>query len=122
MSVGKVIFDYNALGGILRDYRKRKGYTQAQVTEALHFPSKRLGELENGKKQIYVHELVDLINFYEIDIYELFYPWVGSTILVKKRRIEEEIKTLPDGLALIVNHMNQQLIELLKEYKKKNGR
>ena len=81
-----------------RDYRKRKGYTQAQVTEALHFPSKRLGELENGKKQIYVHELVDLINFYEIDIYELFYPWVGSTILVKKRRIEEEIKTLPDGL------------------------
>lgn len=120
MSDGKVIFDYNDLGAILRKYRKKKGYTQAQVTEALHFPSKRLGEFENGKKQIYVHELVELINFYNIDIHELFYPWVDSTILIQKERIKEEINDLPNGLAIIVNNMNEQLIEQLKDYKKKN--
>lgn len=58
-------------GELLRELRKEKGLTQEQVAEKLHTTNRSVSRWENGSTMPDISMLVDLADFYEVDIREL---------------------------------------------------
>ena len=56
----------------MKEYRKRKGYTQEQVAEKLGIKQNTYSEKENGKRGFNVKELLLLEKILEASISELF--------------------------------------------------
>lgn len=58
--------DYVAIGNKLRAQRKRLGYTQEQVAEAIGITPAFMGHIERGERGMALDTLLHLCNFYHI--------------------------------------------------------
>ncbi|GEM_PF-5621543 len=58
--------DYVAVGNKLRAQRKRLGYTQEQVAEAIGITPAFMGHIERGERGMALDTLLHLCNFYHI--------------------------------------------------------
>lgn len=67
--------DYIAVGNKLRAERKRLGYTQEQVAEAIGITPAFMGHIERGERGMALETLLQLCNFYHVT---LDYLWSGT--------------------------------------------
>lgn len=60
------------LGHNLRDLRKKKNLTQSALAELIGIETHNLNRIENGKSFPQPKTLVGIINYFDIEPYELF--------------------------------------------------
>ena len=65
------MIDQEKIGGFLRDLRKEKGQTQEEIAEKFGMSSKSVSRWENGKTMPDLATLVELADYYEVDIKEI---------------------------------------------------
>lgn len=65
------MIDQQKIGGFLRDLRKEKGMTQEEIAEKFGVSSKSVSRWENGRTLPDLAILVELADYYEVDIKEL---------------------------------------------------
>ena len=63
--------DQKAIGAFLKRLRKEKGLTQEQLAERFYVSSKTVSRWETGSNMPDVGTLIDLADFYDVDIREL---------------------------------------------------
>ena len=65
------MIDQEKIGGFLRDLRKEKGQTQEALAEQFGVSSKSVSRWETGKTRPDLATLVELADYYEVDIKEI---------------------------------------------------
>ena len=65
------MIDQEKIGGFLRDLRKEKGQTQEEIAERFGVSSKSVSRWETGKSLPDLANLVELADYYEVDIKEI---------------------------------------------------
>lgn len=80
------MIDQIKIGGFLRELRKEKGLTQEELAEKFYVSSRSVSRWENGNTLPELGILVELADFYEVDIRELI---DGER---KREKMEKETK------------------------------
>lgn len=86
--------DYAALGNRIKIFRKRKGYTQAELAEILGYSVQHISHVENGVTKMSIDFIIDLANVLGVSLDELF---SDSLHCIKKKSKEDR------AIALIKN-------------------
>ncbi len=60
--------DKKFIGNVIRNARKRAGFTQCQLAEAIGMSEKNLGNIENGKQFPQVNNFLHIIEFLNIPL------------------------------------------------------
>lgn len=84
--------DLQKIGACLRELRKRNGLTQEQLAERLHVSGRTVSRWENGVHMPDLELLVELTDFYEIDLRAL----LRGELLVEKMT-RETIETVHEA-------------------------
>ena len=82
----KLMIDQEKIGGFLRDLRKEKGQTQEEIAERFGVSSKSVSRWETGKSLPDLATLVDLADYYEVDIKEIIDGERKSEIMNKEEK------------------------------------
>ena len=80
------MIDQVKIGGFLRDLRKEKGQTQEEIAEKFGVSSKSVSRWETGKSLPDLATLVDLADYYEVDIKEIIDGERKSEIMNKEEK------------------------------------
>lgn len=64
--------DYSAVGKRIRSFRKKRGYTQAELAEILGYSIQHLSHIENGITKMSIDFVIALANALEVSLDELF--------------------------------------------------
>lgn len=63
---------YNIIGKNIKKYRLSKGLSQEKLSEVLGVNSKFIGHVERFERYISLKKLIEIANFFEIPIKNLF--------------------------------------------------
>ena len=80
------MIDQIKIGGFLRELRKEKGLTQEQLAEKFGVSSRSVSRWENGNTMPELGILVELADYYEIDIKEIIDGERKSEIMEKEQK------------------------------------
>ena len=80
------MIDQIKLGGFLRELRKEKELTQEQLAEKFGVSSRSVSRWENGNTMPELGILVELADYYEVDIKEIIEGERKSEIMEKKEK------------------------------------
>jgi transcriptional regulator with XRE-family HTH domain len=80
------MIDQIKIGGFLRDLRKEKGLTQEQLAEKFGVSSRSVSRWENGNTMPELGILVELADYYEVDIKEIIDGERKSEIMEKETK------------------------------------
>ncbi|MCR5167985.1 MAG: helix-turn-helix domain-containing protein [Oscillospiraceae bacterium] len=78
--------DQNKIGGFLRELRKEKELTQEQLAEKFGVSSRSVSRWENGSTMPDLSILVELADYYEVDIKEIVDGERKSEIMKKEEK------------------------------------
>ena len=78
------MIDQEKIGGFLRDLRKEKGQTQEALSEMFGVSSRSVSRWENGKTMPDLATLVELADYYGVDIKEIIDGERKSDIMEKE--------------------------------------
>ena len=102
--------DQKKIGSFLRELRTEKGLTQEQLAEKLNVSSRTVSRWENGNNMPDLSIVVELADFYEIDIRELLN---GER---KSEKMNEDIKETLDAVAQYSAAEKKKLTKELTTY------
>lgn len=80
------MIDQVKIGGFLKDLRKEKGLTQEQLAEKFGVSSRSVSRWENGNTMPELGILVELAEYYEVDIKEIIDGERKSEIMEKEEK------------------------------------
>ena len=80
------MIDQVKIGGFLRELRKEKGLTQEALAEKFGVSSRSVSRWENGNTMPELSILVDLADYYEVDIREIIDGERKSEIMDKEEK------------------------------------
>ncbi len=80
------MIDQIKIGGFLRDLRKEKGLTQEQLAEKFGVSSRSVSRWENGNTMPELGILVELADYYEVDIKEIIDGERKSEVVEKETK------------------------------------
>lgn len=80
------MIDQEKIGGFLRDLRKEKNLTQEELAEKYGISSKTVSRWETGKTLPDLATLVELADYYEVDIKEIIDGERKSEIMNKEEK------------------------------------
>ena len=80
------MIDQVKIGGFLKDLRKEKGLTQEQLAEKFGVSSRSVSRWENGNTMPELGILVELAEYYEVDIKEIIDGERKSEIMNKEEK------------------------------------
>ena len=98
--------DQNRIGSFLRELRTEKGLTQEQLAEKLNVSSRTVSRWENGNNMPDLSIVVELADFYDIDIRELFNG---------ERKSEKMNEDLKETLEAVAEYSAEEKNKLKKE-------
>jgi len=84
-------------GNIFREYRIKKGYTQAEVAEMLDISPKYISRVENGLQGVSDETLIKYINILDIEPNVLYSCFLDNENIRKQVEIVEKIRNLPEN-------------------------
>jgi len=84
-------------GNIFREYRIKKGYTQAEVAEMLDISPKYISRVENGMQGVSDETLIKYINILDIEPNVLYSCFLDNENIRKQVEIVEKIRNLPEN-------------------------
>ena len=94
---------------ILKEIRKRNGYTQQQIADILKCDVSNYGKKELGQSDITLKQLELISNFYGISVLELLaYP---DPVIVNNERLQPRIQILVD---VGTKNQKDKVVEVLK--------
>ena len=97
------------MGCLLRKLRKEKGLTQEQMAELFRVTNRTVSRWENGKNMPDISVLVEISNYFEIDILEL----------IEGERKNEKMNTENDNaLETVANYAEKQKDIILKNVRR----
>ncbi len=120
------MIDQIKIGGFLRELRKEKGLTQEQLAEKFGVSSRSVSRWENGNTMPELGILVELADYYEVDIKEIIdgerkseimkeeketlrkvadYAEAEKKLVVKRRCIATFVGTLICALSITVGYI-----------------
>ena len=102
--------DQKRIGSFLRELRTEKSLTQEQLAEKLNVSSRTVSRWENGNNMPDLSIVVELADFYEIDIRELLN---GER---KSEKMNEDIKETLDAVAQYSAAEKKKLTKELTTY------
>ena len=94
--------DQKRIGSFLRELRTEKGLTQEQLAEKLNVSSRTVSRWENGNNMPDLSIVVELADFYDIDIRELFNGERKSEKMnedLKETKMNEDLKETLEAVA-----------------------
>ena len=59
------------IGSLMKELRKEKGFTQEQLAEKFNVSSRTISRWENGRNMPDLDILIEMSDYYEIDLREL---------------------------------------------------
>ena len=80
------MIDQVKIGGFLKDLRKKKGLTQEQLAEKFGVSSRSVSRWENGNTMPELGILVELAEYYEVDIKEIIDGERKSELMEKEEK------------------------------------
>ncbi len=98
--------DQKRIGSFLRELRTEKGLTQEQLAEKLNVSSRTVSRWENGNNMPDLSIVVELADFYDIDIRELFNG---------ERKSEKMNEDLKETLEAVAEYSAEEKNKLKKE-------
>lgn len=98
--------DQKRIGSFLRELRTQKGLTQEQLAEMLNVSSRTVSRWENGNNMPDLSIIVELADFYDIDIREL---------LNGERKSENMNEDLKETLEAVAEYSAKEKKKLKKE-------
>jgi len=98
--------DQMKIGAFLKELRKGKGLTQEQLGEKLGVSSRTVSRWETGSNMPDISLLIELADFYEVDIRELINGERNSEMMSEETR---------DVLTKAAEYTNQEKKRLLKD-------
>ena len=93
------------MGEFLKHLRKEKGLTQEQLAEHFYISSRTVSRWETGSNMPDVSMLIDLADFYDVDIRE---------IIDGERKSENMDKELKDTVLKIAEYSNEDKLKVTK--------
>ena len=102
--------DQKKIGSFLRELRTEKGLTQEQLAEKLNVSGRTVSRWENGNNMPDLSIIVELADFYDIDIRELLN---GER---KSEKMNEDIKETLDAVAQYSAAEKKKLTKELTTY------
>ena len=97
--------DQKKIGSFLRELRKEKEITQEGLAEILFVSSRTISRWENGNNMPDLDILIEISDFYQIDIREL---------LDGERKSEKMEKELKDTVLKVADYSNEEKIRITK--------
>lgn len=88
------MFDQRKMGGFMKELRKEKVITQEQFSEALNVSARTVSRWETGSSMPDISLLVEIANFYDVDITELINGERKSEIM--NNNVDEVTEALTD--------------------------
>lgn len=98
--------DQQKIGSFLKELRKEKNLTQEQLAEALNVSGRTVSRWETGSNMPDLSVLVELADFYDVDIRE---------IINGERKSEKMEKDLKDTLEQVAEYSNTEKKSLKKK-------
>ena len=96
---GGVLVNQQKIGEFLKHLRKDKGLTQEQLAEEFGVSSRSVSRWENGNTMPDISIIIELADFYDVDIRE---------IICGERKSENMDKELKDTLATVADYTNNE--------------
>jgi len=83
------------IGQRIKEYRKKQGITQEQLSEIIGITPHYLSALERGVYNIKIDTLVKILNYLNCSADEIFCDVVNMSSSVKSNELSERLKALP---------------------------
>jgi transcriptional regulator with XRE-family HTH domain len=96
---GGVLMNQQKIGEFLKHLRKDKGLTQEQLAEEFGVSSRSVSRWENGNTMPDISIIIELADFYDVDIRE---------IICGERKSENMDKELKDTLVTVADYTNNE--------------
>jgi len=100
--------DQKKIGAFLRELRKEKKLTQEQLVERFHITDRTVSRWENGNNMPDLSILVDLADFYDVDVRE---------ILDGERKGENMNQAEKEKMLLVAEYAEEEKNVLLKRFR-----
>lgn len=97
--------DQKKTGGFFKELRKEKGMTQEQLAEQLNVSGRTISRWETGKNMPDLDILIEIADFYEVDIREL---------IDGERKSEKMNKELEETVLKVADYSNEEKNRLMK--------
>mgnify|MGYP001119173410 FL=1 len=101
--------DQMKIGNFLKELRKEKGITQAQLAETLNVSARTVSRWETGSNMPDISILVDIADYYDISIPEIIN---GER---KSEKMDEEVKEVAEKLS---DYADAEKVNIIKEIRK----
>lgn len=96
--------DQQKIGSFLKELRREKGLTQEQLAEVFHTTNRSVSRWENGRNLPDISLLVELADFYDVDVRELI---DGER---KSEMMNEEVKEVASKMADYADEQRSRLL------------
>ena len=93
------------IGSFLKELRKEKGITQEELAQQLNVSSRSVSRWETGSNMPDLDVLIELSDFYDVDLREL---------LSGERRSEQMDKEMKDTVLQVADYSNEEKARLLR--------
>lgn len=91
------------IGSLMKELRKEKGFTQEQLAEKFNVSSRTISRWENGRNMPDLDILIEMSDYYEIDLREL---------LNGERKSEDMDKELKETVLMVADYSNEEKSKL----------
>ena len=98
--------DQVKIGALLRELRKEKNLSQEQLAERFNVSTRSISRWENGNTMPDISIMIDLSDYYEIDLREL---------LNGERKSENMTENMRETLDMIADYSSEEKAKLIKE-------
>ena len=98
--------DQKKIGSFMKELRKEKKLTQEQIAEQFNVSNRTISRWENGHNMPDLDILIDMSDFYEIDIREL---------LNGERKSETMTEELKETVLMVADYSNDEKGRLLRK-------
>lgn len=102
---GGVLVDQKKIGCFFKELRKGKGMTQEQLAEYLNVTGRTISRWENGNNMPDLDIIIEMADFYEVDIREL---------LDGERKSEKMNREMEETVLKIADYSNEEKNRLMK--------
>lgn len=94
------------IGGFLKELRKEKGLTQEQLAEKLNVSGRTISRWETGNNMPDLDILIEIADFYQVDIREL---------IDGERKSEEMNKEIQETVLKVADYSNEEKNRLMEK-------
>ncbi len=94
--------NYDALGQRIREIRKVKGWTQAQLAESSGIEPSNISHIERAATKLSLQTLVSIANALEVSIDELMYDSINKNAYISRSKISDLLSDCTDKELCII--------------------